>query len=719
MPVMETKGIAKVARYIVLACLFVIPFIVLFVGYSMYFPFITGKGFAFRILVEIALAAYVVLAVADRKYRPKFSWPLALYGALVVWMVVADALAVSPLKAFWSNFERMDGWVTLVHLFAFFVIAGTVLSVDSLWKKWWMTFLASSALVSLYGVGQLLGWFQIHQGGVRLDATIGNAEYLAGYLLFAIAIALWQAMESKGWLRYTLYALAALHTLILFFTATRGAIIAAAGAVALGAILWMVEAGGKGRKTAAIAFVAVVVLAGGFYLMRDSSFVQHEPTLRRLASISLSDGQARFMIWNMALQGFEARPVTGWGQEGFNYIFNTYYDPKMYNQEPWFDRAHNIFLDWLTQGGAPALLLFLALLITSVIALYRSGVSRAERVMLVSALAAYSFQGLFVFDNLFTYIPLAALFAVAHGANARPVRAFEKAPAPSDASVGTVVAPVAGVVLVVVFWFVNVPNIAAASDIIQGLTSQQGGIEQNLSFFKQAYAEHSFADQEITEQLTSFAISVAGQPSVPAQTKTDVLTYAVQQVNAAVAERPLDARMNLQRSLVYRAAGDLPDSLKSTQAALVLSPKKQQLILEEAVTYWQMGDVKKANADFQKAYELFPSDDQLTENAALGHIIGGDIPAAKALLTAHFGTTTVDNDLLVSAYYEAKDYQDMLPILELHARTTGAADDAFRLASAYALVGRKADARATILAAKAAHPESAATADALLKQLGQ
>ena len=42
-------------RYVVLGALFLIPFIPLYVANSLFFPFITGKGFAFRILVEVAV----------------------------------------------------------------------------------------------------------------------------------------------------------------------------------------------------------------------------------------------------------------------------------------------------------------------------------------------------------------------------------------------------------------------------------------------------------------------------------------------------------------------------------------------------------------------------------------------------------------------------------------------------------------------------------------
>jgi hypothetical protein len=52
----------------------------------------------------------------------------------------------------------------------------------------------------------------------------------------------------------------------------------------------------------------------------------------------------------MALKGIAERPVLGWGQENFNYVFNKYYNPQMFGQEEWFDRTHNVVLDWLIAG---------------------------------------------------------------------------------------------------------------------------------------------------------------------------------------------------------------------------------------------------------------------------------------------------------------------------------------------------------------------------------
>ncbi len=709
----------KTIRWVTLAALFIIPFLPLVVFNGFFFPFITGKNFAFRILVEIALVGWVLLALADKKYRPRFSWTFALFAALVVWMAIADAFGMNPMKAFWSNFERMDGWVTLVHLFAFFVVSSAVLGADKLWKKWWLTFLGGAALVCLYGLFQVLGVFQIHQGGVRLDATFGNAEYLAAYLLFAIAISIWQAFEAKDkkWLRYTLIVLTVLELVIMYYTATRGAILGLVGAAGLGAILWIFEAGKKGRRYGAIALAVVIVVSGGFFLIRNSSFVQHDPTLARIGSISLSDGETRFTIWHMAVEGAMARPITGWGQEGFNYVFNKYYEPSLYGQEQWFDRAHDIFLDWLVAGGIPALLIFLAMLGFAVVALYRGSVSRTERVMLISALAAYAFQGLFVFDNLFTYVPLAAILAMAHMASSRPIARLENAPVVNEGDFGVMAVPVAAVVLIVLIWFVNVPNIRAASDIITAITPGSD-VNANIAAFKQAYSDGSFGAQEITEQLLTFAENEVQDPNVSNTDKQAIFTYAVQQVQALVVQIPDDARIRLEYALALRAGGDYAAAITQSGIAEQLSPNKQTIMIENGVEQWQAGNYAAAKAAFNKAFLLDTSFQTAAAYAAAGDIVTGDLVDGKALLVQSFGTTTVDQDPVLLAYYQVKDFPDFIATWRVRVTDqANSADAELGLAAALADSGDNAGAKAEIQATIAAHPEAASEGESMLAQI--
>src|SRR3989338_2693370 len=195
---LQSGGTAQqIARWVALGALFLIPLTPLVVANSYFFPFITGKAFYFRILVELAVVAWAVLAVLDKAYRPRFSWIGAAVIGFVLWMFVADAFAINAAKAFWSNFERMEGWVLLIHLLGFFYAAGAVLRAEKKWRAWFLASLAVSFVISLYALLQLNGSLTIHQGSTRIDATFGNSAYLAVYLLFNVFIALWLALTEK------------------------------------------------------------------------------------------------------------------------------------------------------------------------------------------------------------------------------------------------------------------------------------------------------------------------------------------------------------------------------------------------------------------------------------------------------------------------------------------------------------------------------------------
>lgn len=713
------------ARWTVLIALFALPFIPLYVANGLYFPFITGKGFAFRVLVEIALAGYVLLAVVDQRYRPKFSWTLALFAGFVGWMAVANAFGVLPGKAFWSNFERMDGWVTLVHLLALVVVAGTVLAVDRLWRRWWLFFVGGAAIVCGYGLLQLGGMAEIHQGGARVDASFGNAIYLAVYLMFSILVAAWLAIESKGWLRYSLLAFCALATVILFYSASRGAVVGLAAGIAAGAGIWLWNSRKEGRgslgfKAAAGALVALVLLVGGFYLARGSSFVQNEPALARLSSVfSLSQElQVRGTLWGIALQGAKDDPLTGWGQEGFNQVFNKYYDPSLYAQEAWFDRAHNTYLDWLVAGGVPALLLFLAVLGTALAVLLRApGASRAERALLTAALVAYAVQALAAFDNLWSYVPFAMLLAMAHAASARPITRVEALPEPRDEQGRSVAAAAVLVLAAVVVWTVNVPNIQAAGHLVRAL-SPAPDPATNLALFRQALADGSFADQEAREQLVYFAGRAAGEARLPEAFRIEALEFAAEQVALEVQRSPNDARLRLQYAAVLEAGGDREGTLAQIDAALALSPRKQAILLQRGYALAALDRDEEAQEAFRTAYELDPSFDDLAIAAASGLLVAGDAAGARTLLLDSVGTTTPDSDMLLRAYYEARLMPEFVAVG--YARVLaqdGSPESRLRYAEVLAAANRVPEARAELAALVAAYPAARGEAAALLARI--
>jgi O-antigen ligase len=754
----------KALEVLALGALFIIPFLPLYVEPAFFFPFITGKNFAFRVLVEIAAFSTLLLMMLDKSYRPRFSWTGAILTLLVGWMFIADLFGINPHKAFWSNFERMDGWVTLVHLLLLFVttsvlfkqadhkrltpsviawggavlfwfglfanfaitksyqsmlgkfflidlpvalliFAGFIIVVRaiartrSVWQQWWLLYIAGSLLTIIFAYFQVNRYFTINQGGVRVDATLGNAIYFAVYLLFAFFIALWLSREYTGVTRKVLYGSAALSAVFLMMTATRGAFVALIFG-AFCALMYYAFTNRthilKNHRNKVIAVVvAVCVLFGAYLMARDIPAVKNHPILGRLTSITLHDLSTRTTLWGIAVRGAADQPITGWGQDGFNHVFNKYYEPSMYLQEAWFDRVHNTYLDWLVAGGVPALTLFIALLIAACYSVVRYTTSRSEKMMLLGALLAYALQAITVFDNLFSYIPFIMIIAMAHSKRQKDILALQKLPEVKGKDLTVALTIVVTIIGGVTLWVVNGNNALASAKMIAAI---RGNLPPatSLSLFKEVFASKPFAQQEASEHLIMFTVDQTKMQSADEQTRAAFFTEALARIDNELVRAQGDARLQLQKLALYSSKSDLDNALKVIDAAVEKSPRKQQILIEKGNIHWRRNEFDKAREAYRFAYSLDTQFAGIGLFAAVGDILVGQVAEGKALLQSLYGTTAVDSDQLVLAYYQAKSFNDVVEIMKMRAETkTGQAQ--LQAMVQYALilaeVGRKAEAR--------------------------
>ena len=623
----------KILSNILIGGLFLVLFIPLFVSNSMFFPFITGKNFAFRIIVEILLGAWIVLAYRDPAYRPTKSPLLIVAASFVGILAIAGALGENPYKSFWSNYERMEGTISLLHFFAYFVMATTVLGARKKWAAFWNTSILVSFLVGVYALFQMAGAFDIHQGATRVDATFGNSAYLAVYMLFHIFLTLFMMLREKGhtiggmiaekasiWI-YT--PLILLDVLVLYHTATRGAILGLIGGMMLTALLVAIfeKERIKLRKTAIGLLVAIVLLIGGFFAAKDMQFVKNSQVLSRFSSISLTESttKSRFMVWHMAYEGFKERPILGWGQENFNFAFNKYYDPRMYAQEPWFDRAHNAFFDWLIAGGILGLLAYLSMFGVALWYLWRktSVFSVVEKSLFTGLLAGYFFQNLFVFDNLMSYVMFFSVLAYLESTKGGEVaevvikKKAEKKSVVAAAPLDVYIAPAAFILVIFLVYFFNAKPIATNLTLIDALQPAQGGPMQNLEDFKKAFAYDSFGTTEGREQLSQITMSVLGAEKLDNATKQAFVDLTVSELKKQVDTHSKDARYQLflgsflnQLARYNPASAD--EAIVHLEMAHELSPKKQAILFELGSAYYNKKNTAKAEEMFRQAYELAP-----------------------------------------------------------------------------------------------------------------
>ncbi|HWB33882.1 MAG TPA: O-antigen ligase family protein [Candidatus Paceibacterota bacterium] len=699
----------KFLRWALLGGLCLVPFISLIVATgsifpNMFFPFITGKNFAFRILVELLLLVYVILAMREPKYRPKASLIMWSVGIFVLWMAVATALSVDPVKSFWSNFERMDGYITVLHLFALFIVAGAVLAAEKWWDVLFRISVATGALQGAYALMQVFHIFGLtpsSQSGPRADTSFGNATYLAVFMLFNIFITLlmlvrdWRSLNAR-----VVYGMAlVLEFPALYFTETRGAILGALGGIIIMALWILIRARGTAevgqRRAAWVTLGVIVLLVGGFFALKDTSFVRGSGALARLASISLQDPTTTSrlnFIWPIAIKGALEKPVTGWGQENFNFIFNKYYNPAMWGQEQWFDRAHNEFLDWLVAGGFPAALLYVSFFALAAWAIVRSdALSPAEQAILLGLLAAYGFNNLFVFDNLMSIVYFFLILAFVHGLSWKPLPRFMALSRPMSEQSIAVVAPLVAVAIVGGMWYFNWDGIARAQTLISAIETTDPATgtartpDQSLAAFKTALSQGELGLQETTEQLFQYSSnSIAPSTSATPEQKQEFYNLTLSAGNAMLAQRKNDARLELFDGIFLSQFGQYDQALAHLQEAAALSPDKQQILFQEGLMYVQKGDVADALPILKKAYDLAPDYDEARIVYAGGLYYAGQNAAADALLTERFGTTTVDDDQLLQFYQNTKQYGRVIDIWNLRlASDPTNVNDLYSLAAVY------------------------------------
>lgn len=405
--------------------MFLIPFIPLVVTTSGLFPYITGKNFAFRSLVEFAAALWVPLILTNKKYRPNNSPVLISILFFTFISGLADLLGVSPYNSFWSNYERMEGYITILHLTLFFMIISSVFRGKKDWIIFFNIFIVVSLIESSYA---LIASLQIPHSpqfgmiyGRRIYGTIGNPTFLASYLMLSIFIAFILIFNSKRRSLKLFYILIiSVNAIAIYYSSSRGSILASIIGIGMIGLIYLFEkinpAGEKRVKKAVLSLVGIIIILSVLFVsFRNADIIKQDRTLSRFATIYSDDSaQNRINTWKLAWKGIKERPVLGWGQENFKGIYTV--NPVPFTSAPlWFDRAHNIIIDWLVNAGVLGLFSYLAIFGAAfyvlTITIQKRIISKKEALTIVTALTVYFIQNLFTFDTINSYLLFIALLA--------------------------------------------------------------------------------------------------------------------------------------------------------------------------------------------------------------------------------------------------------------------------------------------------------------------
>lgn len=364
----------------------------------------------------LALTGETASGIAELWRRKSGRWLCGLAVAQAAWYAVAAGLSSRPLfSVFGSNWRRM-GFLTVLALCAFTVLAAAHLArAPNSLRNVLRAFAIATTIASIYGI---LQYFDIDplqaasayhaQAGdsviVRPPGTLGNADYFGWWLAIALFCALALARIETGFRRGLALAACVLAAAAIILSGTRSAILAvAAGFLSLA----FFTSFRPGRKHVIVGVVFAAVVAAFYF----------SPAGTRLkARVHWSSdepvGGARPLLWRDSLIMAAARPWTGFGPETFAAAFPRYQSvalarllPDFYHESP-----HNTALDALTEQGIPGLVIALGWAALGGYAALRTG-SALAGAALVASLVASIFGAVTIGPLFATLLVIAILVA--------------------------------------------------------------------------------------------------------------------------------------------------------------------------------------------------------------------------------------------------------------------------------------------------------------------
>ncbi len=317
---------------------------------------------------------------------------LLLVGAYLL----STLLSVAPRISLWGSYMRLQGtYTTLSYIVIFFLMLGTMHRREQV-DRLCSTVILTSLPIALYGILQHYNLDSLPWSGdvvMRVASNMGNAIFVAAYLIMALPITLARLIESfstlmkeeEGTISHALLAgsytfAISVQLICIFFTQSRGPWLGLLGGlyvfVLVGLISLRHSAGphswrGRLWQGWVILTVLALVFLVAFNLPNTPlSRFREMPYLGRLGQILNTEagtGKVRVLIWEGTIELIRSnflRALVGYGPETMHVVYNPFYPPDLAHYEarnasP--DRSHNETFDALVITGANGFIIYMLL----------------------------------------------------------------------------------------------------------------------------------------------------------------------------------------------------------------------------------------------------------------------------------------------------------------------------------------------------------------------
>ncbi len=631
--------------------------------------------------------------------------------------------------------------------------------------KYWFVFLAALDL--------LLIALQLSGTGLSVRPAASDSATLpliaAAIALHLVSIAWFFVRRAVAFGVVVFLLVGCVNLYWLYQSQSRSAAVGLVAALALATAFYVVTGIGRKTRFAGIAVLALVVLIpAAVWMNRRGSWVQSHPALVRLTNISAQDFIAdRYWPWKASVLAMLNHPVLGWGLENYSCGFDLHFPPKVINtweSMPWFDRAHNIFLDVGTTTGLLGLsiyLVFYGLAFAFLIRRWFRTRDPASTLAVAGLLLAYLLMGLATFDIINTDVILYAVLAYVvwlceREGTRHPAEAGRHEVRLPFSAAGRVWVGAASAVLATAFWFlVQEPcqsNLLLNRGVQAGkVVDARTGVAHLVygpevrNLYLSANSFQTMGRFEVREEFANYVSELVEMAEVPLEERYVASSQAVDLLQESIRQDPENARRYMyfasliDRCMVVFQAVDqfkarplVERSLEALQTAQRLSPARPQLYFELGRAYAWLGRFDDQAAAIEKGMALSPpltgaryfgavvKDPNLNLLAAY---IGAGKPDAAAkqwdkMKSLSITLTRDEYESIIRLYASRKQFD---PIIRLRQeQLQGSPNDPqllAALATTYRETGQLDLARQTALKAAALSPGSGQAIQAFLESL--
>jgi tetratricopeptide (TPR) repeat protein len=595
------------------------------------------------------------LMVMHKKYRPDGSALNIAVLAFTLAVGVADLLGVNPYRSFWSNYERMEGFITIIHLALYYFIVKCLLRDQRDWRVLMSLIFAVGVVVSLLSFFSSYNKDLSHTNvaiaryiaeyGTRPPGTLGNPAFLASYLLLSSFIGPVIFFESRNlYIKWALLIGFVINFIAIYYSATRGAIIAAfVGLLIL--ITFMISRFGKDRKYLVRSYVwpiiGIFVLSGILiYILGRVDLIGKNLTVERFLNIySDPSSQTRINVWRMAFEGFKVKPILGWGQENFVGIYSV--NPlKLVDTQIWLDRAHNIVIDWLINAGLLGLLSYLAIFAVSLrnaTALVKQSVISRERFTAICVfIVVYFTQNTFSFDTINTYLILFAFIAFIDFIGGT-VKSGKGKRWGSDIFMssrmrrGAIVSIVTFIAVLPIVYFANYLPIKQSQHAVRISVNlpKYSSYLSLLKDFDRAFSYGPIGRSDLRERMMSVSNGIVRQQDFKRKGAIEFINETVKRLNMDLPHEWYNLEYLTDLILFYTSLGEYSKSFLDSagrliESALRVNPKYEWLYMAQADIYALKKEYRKSFTNVLRIAERDTTNDMKQIKLAYSAILASE-----------------------------------------------------------------------------------------------